>query len=152
MTTDVGTGTLPDSFTIKKLAQVKHVFNWTDAQFNQIMRTIAPDPAYTYTLGFHENSQLTLTTTRPYTLWVELRGGKFCITNVDQAFWNDLWASGGQYMSYDAAAKVITLNNLPDALLQTMFDVPLTVMPGFISCNGVAGFVILDYYIEEEIV
>ena len=150
VTTEVGTGTLAGGFTVKQTKQVKHTVIWSDTQFTEILHTLAPAPAVEYVVHFHDDNQMTLVTTRSFTLWAELRNGKLCFTNVQQSSWDEVFKTGSQYLSYDGATGIMTIIALPDTVLKTQMDVPVKTLPDFNYLATGEGQITVTYYALEE--
>jgi hypothetical protein len=146
VTTPLGSGTLADCFTVQQQKMVLHTFLWNDSKFNEILHLITSGSNTAYSIALHDGNQITLTTTRSFLVWVEMRNGKLCFTNVQQSEWDSIFSTATAYMSYDSAGKVITINGFPDSVLKTMFDVPQTTMPEFNDGYTTENRITLKYY------
>jgi hypothetical protein len=146
VTTSLGSGTLADCFTVQQQKMVLHTFLWNDSKFNEILHLMTTGAKAEYSIVLHDGNQITLTTTRTFLVWVEMRNGKLCFTNVQQSEWDSVFSAGIAYMSYDSVGKVITINGFPDSVLKTMFDVPQTTLPAFSDGYTSENRITLKYY------
>jgi hypothetical protein len=151
--TELGTGTLAAGFIVQQEKMVLHSFRWNDAKFNEIMHllTATTEHEHNYDLRYYDNNQIFYMADARVYFGVEVRGGKLCFTNMSENIWH-VFSSGAPYLSYNADTKVMTFESLPDSVLQTDLDMPVTAWPSLNSAETYYDSgITLTYYVFEVV-